>query len=85
MFESLTEENRSILEKRNVPINYATMYMAHFAGASTASRIYKARDHEPISRYFSRSAMKQNPHLRGMSVADFKQWAERSMKEQTSG
>lgn len=84
MFESLTDENRNILEQKGIPINYETMYAAHFAGASTAVKIYKARDYEPISRYFTAGAMRVNPHLRGMSVGDFKQWVEHSMKDRAN-
>jgi hypothetical protein len=79
-FIKLTEENQNILSKKDIPINNTTMYLAHFAGASTAARIWNSNRNDPVSRYMSKSALRANPFLRGMTTGDMIKWARNFME-----
>ncbi len=72
-----TADNAKSLSGAGVAINEASLYAAHFRGASTATKALGAADDTPISRVGSSAAIPANSFLRGMSVGQFKDWLKR--------
>jgi|GEM_PF-4514791 len=72
-----TYDNGEALERAGIPVTNGTMYAAHFLGSGDATRVLRAPRNAPIERLVSPKVIKANPFLRGMTVGDFEQWAER--------
>lgn len=80
MTNSLAAENASHLAGKNVPVNDVSLYLSHFAGPSVTAKVMRARPSAPLSLFFTRDAINANPSiLRGKTVSDLIQWAERKM------
>jgi hypothetical protein len=87
----LTTQNTTTLTKRGVPINDASVYMAHFLGAGTAASILSQDDNIPIDKVLPQTVIQSNPNVfaddytapsgrkvRGAGVktiGDLKKWA----------
>lgn len=69
-----TTDNANILDKAGIAINEATLYAAHFLGATGATRILSKSDDTPIDKAASAGQISANPFLKGMTVGDFKNW-----------
>lgn len=50
-------------------------YLAHFAGAPTASKLIQADPATPVSALMSSGQINANPFLRGMTAGDVQNWA----------
>lgn len=79
MVEHLTNENKDALLKAEIYPSKDALYIAHFAGASTAKKLYKADTLADASTVFSAAAIKANPFLKGMKVIDVISWARKKM------
>jgi len=80
MTNSLASENADHLAGKNVPVNDVSLYLSHFAGPSVTAKVMRARPSAPLSLFFTRDAINANPSvLRGKTVSDLIQWAERKM------
>ncbi|NVN06069.1 hypothetical protein HW509_10780 [Asaia spathodeae] len=55
--------------------NDGQKYLAHFAGAPTASRLINADPATPVSALMSSGQIAANPFLRGMTAGDVQNWA----------
>ena len=71
-----TAENAQYLKGRDVPLSNGTLYAAHFLGASDAVKVLKASD-GLVSDYVPARVVNANKFLRGMTVSEFKAWANR--------
>lgn len=71
-----TAENARMLKNRGVPLNNGTLYAAHFLGASDAVKVLQAEGGS-VADYVPARVINANKFLRGMSVAEFKRWAQR--------
>jgi hypothetical protein len=57
----------------------ANTYLAHFAGLGGAKSVLAADPRTPVPQVLSAAAVRANPFLRGMRVADLRQWAAAKM------
>lgn len=78
--EAFTLENAKRLNNAKVPINYGTLYLAHFAGAGTAVKILKAKPSTPVVDIVGQAAVKANPTiLQGKTAGQVVAWANNKM------
>jgi hypothetical protein len=76
----LVQENSNILKKLGAPVNDASLYLAHFAGAETAAKALNANPNAPAIKVFGPAAVRANPRvLKGKRVGEVIAWAERKM------
>ena len=68
-------DNAKMLQQAGLPVNPGTVYLAHFAGPKGAVDILKSDPATPVENILGGAAMKANPFLSGMTVADLKRWA----------
>ncbi len=79
MTEAYAAQNGSILSKAGLPVTPGTTYLAHFAGPQGAVSVLNADPTAPVSSVLTPAAVKANPFLQGMTVADLRAWADRKM------
>jgi hypothetical protein len=75
--ELLLKENQDRLLKDGIELKtMGDMYATHFLGYSDAKKVLGEKDQStPVSKLLSASVISSNPHLKDMTVADFKNWA----------
>lgn len=72
---TFTAKNAAYLRSRDVPINRATLYAAHFLGPVTAGSILAAGKGERADLIAGAAATAANPSiLKGKTVGDFIEW-----------
>lgn len=71
-----TAENARMLQASGIPLNNGTLYAAHFLGAADAVKVLNSGG-GLVSDYVPAKVINANKFLRGMSVAEFKRWAQR--------
>lgn len=72
-----TAENARYLQNNGIGLNNGTLYAAHFLGAGDAAKVLIAPDTDQVAAYVPAKVINANPFLRGMSVGQFKAWAQR--------
>jgi hypothetical protein len=73
--KSFTEKNANILRAKNVPINKASLYAAHFLGAGTAAAVIAADVTASAEALAGPNATKANPSiLKDKTVGQFLSW-----------
>lgn len=78
MLARFTEDNIAIIGQGATD---GDIYLAHFAGAGTAKKLFRADPDAPASSCFSAAAIRANRSiLEGKSVGEVRAWAERKMK-----
>lgn len=75
----LTEDNAASLAAAGLPATAGNLYLAHFAGIGGAKKVLSASDDTSVASVLDASAIKANPFLKGMTVADLKAWSEKKM------
>ena len=75
--KTFTQNNADVLMKNGVSITGGSLYGAHFLGAGGAAKVFNADPSLPMSSVVGADVVNANPFLSKMSVADFKNWAER--------
>lgn len=81
----LTSQNEKVLSQNGIPITDANRYAAHFLGAGGAVRALRHGDEVPLASVIGADQLAANPHLRGMSVGDFRAWTEKHGGGSSSG
>lgn len=79
MTKHYAQENADALTKAGVPVNQATLYLAHFAGSGGAIAIMKAAPYASALAVLGEAAIEKNPFLAGKSVAWVQNWAANKM------
>ena len=74
-----TEDNAAGLSASGIDPTEGNLYLAHFAGLEGARRVLGADPTTPVVDVLGREAVRANPFLQGMTVADLKAWADRKM------
>lgn len=77
LMQKLTQDNSAALTGAGLPVNDATLYLAHFLGAKGAQTLLNADANTPVEQLpgFA-SAIKANPTvLRGKTVGQVAEWA----------
>lgn len=72
-----TYDNANSLDRAGIPITNGTLYAAHFLGDGGARKVLRANPNTPVAQLVGGDVISANPFLRGMTVADFSNWAER--------
>ena len=73
--KSFTAKNAAYLRGKNIPINRASLYAAHFFGPLTAARVIGADVTDRADLIAGKAATDANPSiLRGKSVGQFLKW-----------
>lgn len=72
---AFTEDNANTLRQNGIEPTSGNKYAAHFLGAGGAIRVLRQSDDTPLDAVVSADKIAANPHLRGMTVGQFKQWA----------
>lgn len=72
--EKLTTQNANALGGAGIAVNDASLYAAHFFGVGTAEKVLGAADGTEVSSLVSSGVINANSFLKGMTVADFKNW-----------
>lgn len=79
MADAFTRGNAAELAKIGVPVTDASLYTMHFFGRGDGPRVLSAAPNTPIEQVVSAASISANPHLKGMTVADAKNWAARTI------
>jgi hypothetical protein len=76
LMDKLTQENSASLKSAGLPVNDATLYLAHFLGSSGANKLLRADANTPVERILGKKAINANPTvLSGRTVGQVAQWA----------
>lgn len=79
MTEAYASENANTLSQAGLPVTPGTTYLAHFAGPQGAVNLLRADPGAPVGSVMGEAAIKANPFLQNMTVADLRAWADRKM------
>lgn len=72
----LTRDNSQKLASADLPVNDATIYLAHFLGAGGATKLLRADANAPVESILDAEQIRANPTvLKGKTVAQVAQWA----------
>ncbi len=69
----LAQQNADALTKAGVTPSGPALGIAHYLGAGTAAKVLQAPDNAPVAGFVSDAAVRANPELRTMTVAQLKQ------------
>jgi hypothetical protein len=77
----LTQSNAAGLQRRKLPVDDVSIYLAHFLGEAGAARVLGAPDNTPIEKVVSANAIKANAAVFKdvKTVGDLKAWAKRKL------
>lgn len=76
----LRNDNAAYLRQQGLPATAATTALAHFAGAEGAANLLRASPDADVAAVLGSAAVNANPHLKGKTVAETLEWAERFYK-----
>jgi hypothetical protein len=79
LMDDLLADNAAFLRTRGAAETPGNLYLVHFAGQGGARRILDADPHARVADLLSPDAVRANPFLRDMTVADLRSWADRRM------
>jgi hypothetical protein len=73
---AFTAQNAQYLQSKSLPVNGATVYLAHFLGPQGAEKLLKADPNTPVSQVVNQDAIDANKSiLQGKTVGQVQQWA----------
>lgn len=79
MTEAYAADNGRMLTSAGLPVTPGTTYLAHFAGPKGAVGLLQADPSAPAGMVLGEAALKANPFLQKMTVADLRSWADKKM------
>jgi murein DD-endopeptidase MepM/ murein hydrolase activator NlpD len=79
MVTHLARENESFLRARGHDITSGRLYLAHFLGPAGAHTALSANPQATVLDVMGAAVVNANPFLRGKSVSDLLNWADRKM------
>lgn len=65
LMDRLVSDNAGALERAGIEVDTGNLYLAHFAGVGKAIELIRAPRDMPVTRFFSRQAIDQNPTYLG--------------------
>lgn len=71
--------NRKLLQSAGVEATPGALYLSHFAGPGGALKVLRSDPATPAGDVLGAAAVKANPFLAGMTVADLQGWADKKM------
>lgn len=82
----LAQENVAAMQAKGIDVDAGAVYLAHFAGEPTASRVMVAGEDQPIASILSAEQMTANASIRwagklfaDFTVGDMRRWADAKM------
>ena len=75
--QAFTAENKGHLTSAGVNVTPGTLYAAHFLGPGGAADVLRRPDSARLVDVLPSNVISANPHLRNMTVADFRTWSNR--------
>ncbi|GLK65214.1 peptidoglycan DD-metalloendopeptidase family protein [Paracoccus kondratievae] len=85
MVRHLAQENEAFLRARGHSISAGRLYLAHFLGPAGADQALRADPAQSVEAVMGQAVVVANPFLRGWSVADLRNWADRKMSGPAGG
>ena len=82
--EAHTSDNAKVLVANGIEPTRGNKKAAHFLGAGGAVRVLRQPDNTSLAAVVGNDVMAANPHLKGMTVGQFKQWANASVGGSTT-
>ncbi|MBK4214961.1 peptidoglycan DD-metalloendopeptidase family protein [Paracoccus caeni] len=79
MVRHLAQENEAYLRARGHAITPGRLYLAHFLGPAGADQALRANGSASVLQVMGPAVVGANPFLRGYSIADLQNWADRKM------
>lgn len=79
MTDAYASDNAAFLRSQGHEPTPGNVYLAHFAGPQGAAKLLGAAPDAPVSSVMTPDAIKANPFLQKMTVADIQRWADRKM------
>ncbi|RCW87052.1 M23 family metallopeptidase [Paracoccus lutimaris] len=79
MVRHLAQENEGYLRARGHAISAGRLYLAHFLGPAGADQALRAHPAQSVDSVMGAAVVSANPFLRGWSIAQLQNWAERKM------
>ena len=79
MVRHLAQENEGYLRARGHGISAGRLYLAHFLGPAGADIALRADPAQSVDSVMGAAVVSANPFLRGWSIAELQNWAERKM------
>ncbi len=79
MVRRLAQENEAYLRARGHEISSGRLYLAHFLGPAGADQALRADPGAMVLSVMGNGVVSANPFLRGYTIADLRNWAERKM------
>ena len=75
----LAQENEAFLRARGHSITAGRLYLAHFLGPAGADLALRSDPSLSVGSVMGAGVVSANPFLRGYSIGDLRNWAERKM------
>lgn len=85
MTKAYTLQNEAFLQSKGIEANPGNLYLAHFLGPQGASSVLRANANASIESIVGADVVNANPFLKGMTVADVRNWATKKMGGSTAG
>ena len=79
MVRRLAQENEAYLRARGHDISSGRLYLAHFLGPAGADQALRADPSAMVLTVMGSGVVSANPFLRGYTIADLRNWADRKM------
>lgn len=79
MVRHLAQENEAFLRARGHAISPGRLYLAHFLGPAGADQALRADPSATVLQVMGPQVVSANPFLRGYSIGDLRNWADRKM------
>ncbi|WP_106691502.1 M23 family metallopeptidase [Paracoccus methylarcula] len=79
MVRHLAQENEAYLRARGHSISAGRLYLAHFLGPAGADQALRADPSRSVGSVMGAGVVSANPFLRGYSIGDLRNWADRKM------
>lgn len=79
MVRHLAQENEAYLRARGHSISAGRLYLAHFLGPAGADQALRAEPSRSVGSVMGAGVVAANPFLRGYSIGDLRNWADRKM------
>lgn len=79
MVRHLAQENEAYLRARGHSISAGRLYLAHFLGPAGADLALRADPSRSVGSVMGAGVVAANPFLRGYSIGDLRNWADRKM------
>lgn len=75
LMDQLIVDNQSSLQRAGIPVTSGSLYLAHFAGAGGAQKLY-TNPNQSAEAILGEDVVRANPFLKNMTGAQVIQWAE---------